>query len=273
MVAQAEPYEFTSIRAFAAELAAWRNERGLSKVELAESLGYTPQLLGQIEAVKNIPSKRFAEDLDTFFETNGLFFRLWKLINETRYQAALPRGFPEFMAREATASTIYSFEPSVIKGIFQTKEYAYELMKAGRSPEEIEQLVTRRLERQELLNRPKPPRIVAVFDEVAIRRAIGGHEVMRGQVERLIEVAEQPHVTMQIVPVSRGSYAGLMGAFDILGFDDVPDVVYIEGHVGGQLIGDAATVREYGLRYDLIRGAAMSDDESLKLLHSILESQ
>jgi len=272
MVAQPEPYEFPAIRAFAAELTTWRNDRGLSKVELAESLGYTPQLLGQFEAAKNIPSKRFAEDLDTFFETNGLFFRLWKLVNETRERAALPRGFPEFLAREAKASTMHVFEPSVIKGLFQTQEYAYEVMKAGRSPEEIEQLITKRLERQEVLNRPKPPRIVAVLDEMAIRRVIGGPGVMRGQIERLIEIAEQPNVTMQIVPTSRGSYAGLMGAFDILGFDDGPGLVYIDGHVGGQVITDAATVREYELRCDLIRGAAMPVDESLKLLRTILET-
>jgi DNA-binding XRE family transcriptional regulator len=270
MVAQKEPYESPAIRAFAGELQAWRGQT--TKVELAETLGYTPQLVGQIEAGKNIPSKTFAEDLDTFFKTNGLFARLWKLISETRH-LALPRGFPEFLAHEARASTMHVFEPSVIKGIFQTREYAQDLMKAGRSPEELEQLVTKRMERQEILNRPRPPRIVTVFDEVAIRRAIGTREVMRAQIERLIEVAEQPHVTLQIVPFTRGSYAGLPGSFGILGFDDGPDVVYIEGHVDGQLITDAATVREYALRYDLIRGAAMSDDESLKLLYSILESQ
>jgi hypothetical protein len=129
------------------------------------------------------------------------------------------------------------------------------------------------MERQEILNRPKPPRVVTVFDEVAVRRVIGSREVMRGQIERLIEVAEQPNITLQIVSASRGTYAGFMGAFDMLGFDNGPPLVYIEGHVGGQLITDAATVREYALRYDLIRGAAMSDDESLKLLYSILESQ
>ncbi|MCW2862224.1 MAG: Helix-turn-helix protein [Actinoallomurus sp.] len=87
MVAQRDPYEFPAIRAFAAELAAWRGV--LSKVELAETLGYTPQLIGQLEAGKNIPSRKFAEDVDTYFTTNGLFVRLWKLITETRHLAAL----------------------------------------------------------------------------------------------------------------------------------------------------------------------------------------
>jgi hypothetical protein len=270
MVAQRDPYEFPAIRAFAAELEAWRGS--MAKTELAEVLGYTPQLIGQLEAAKNIPSQKFAEDLDTYFKTNGLFTRLWKLVSETRHLAVLPPGFPDFMALEAEASRMYVFEPIVIKGIFQTREYAYELMRAGRSSEEIDQLVTKRMERQEILGRSRPPRIVAVFDELAIRRVIGSHEVMRGQVERLIEVAEQPNVTLQIVPAGRGSYAGLPGAFDVLGFDNSPDVVYIEGHIGGQVITDRASVREYEVRYDLIRGAAVSADESLKLLRVILES-
>jgi Domain of unknown function (DUF5753) len=268
MVARSDPYEFPAIRAFAAELAAWRGE--LSKVELAETLGYTPQLIGQLEAGKNIPSRKFAEDADTYFSTNGLFVRLWKLITETRHLAAFPPGFPDFVALEARASVMYVFEPSVVTGIFQSRDYAYEVMKSGRSPEEIEQLVTKRMERQEILARPRPPRIVAVFDEMAVQRLIGGHEVMRGQIERLVEIAEEPAITLQIVPISKGSYAGLMGAFTIMGFDDTPDVVYIEGHIGGQLIADGAIVREYTLRYDLIRGAAMSADESLKLLRESL---
>jgi DNA-binding XRE family transcriptional regulator len=271
MPAQSEPYEFPAIRAFATELTVWRGE--MAKSSLAEALGYTPQLISQVEAGKNLPSKQFAEDLDTYFITNGLFVRLWKLIKETRHLGTLPRGFAEFVAREAQASMMYVFDSTVINGIFQTREYAYEVMKAGRDPEEIDQLVTKRLERQEILVRPKPLRIVAVVDEMALRRMIGNPEVMRGQVERLIERAEQPNVTLQIVPADRGSYAGLPGAFTTMAFDDGPDVVYIEGHVGGQLIADAATVREYAVRYDLIRGAAMSDDESVKLLHSILESQ
>src|SRR3954470_24656367 len=149
MVAQKEPYESPMIRAFAAELEAWRGL--MTKVELAEALGYTPQFIGQIEAGRNIPSKAFAEDLDTFFKTNGVFVRLWKLIDETRHSLVLPRGFPEFLAREAQASTIHAFEPSVIKGILQTREYAHELMKSGRSLEEAEELVAKRMERQEML--------------------------------------------------------------------------------------------------------------------------
>lgn len=269
MPAQRDPYESPAIQAFANELKAWRGAKG--KTELAETLGYTPQFISQIEAGKNIPSEKFAEDLDTYFETNGLFRRLWKLIRETRHHLKLPPGFTEFVAYEAEASVMYAFELNLIIGLFQTKEYAYAMLNCGRVHEEITQLVDKRIEWQEILARPRPPRIIAIFDEMVIRRMIGDREVMRGQIHHLVDLAERPNITMQIVPVSAGTYAGLPGAFTILGFKDVPDVVYIEGHVNGQLIFEGSTVREYALNYDLIRGAAMSADDSLKLLSSRLE--
>ena len=272
MVARRDPYESPAVRAFAAELEVWRRMAGLSKAEVAEALGYTPQLIGQLEAGKNIPSKKFAEDTDTYFDTNGVFVRLWKLINDTRHLAALPPGFSDYVAREGDASRMYFFEPSVVKGLFQTPGYAYEVLKSGRSEDEIEQLVAKRMERQEILRRPGPPRIVAIFDEGVVRRMIGSPQVMREQIGRLIEEAIRPYVTLQIVPSDTGAYAGLPGAFTILGFDDSPDLVYTEGHVGGQVIADPQTVREYALRYDLIRGAAISAVDSLKLLHEVLES-
>lgn len=272
MVAQRDPYESPTIRAFATELETWRNDAGLSKVQFAETLGYTPQLIGQLEASKNIPSKKFAEDTDTFFKTNGVFVRLWKLVNDTRHLAVLPPGFSEYVSREAEASSMYVFEPSAVKGIFQTPEYAYEVLKAGRAADEVEQLVAKRITRQEILTRPHPPNIVAVFDEGVIRREVGGRQVMRGQLSRLVEVAEAPHVTLQIVPSRAGAYAGLPGAFTVLGFDDGPDSVYTEGHLNGRLTTDGPTVREYARIYDLIRGAAISADESLQLLHKVLES-
>jgi hypothetical protein len=87
-----------------------------------------------------------------------------------------------------------------------------------------------RLKRQELLASSRPPQVWVVIDEGALRRPVGGRAVMRGQLNRLIEVAELRHVTIQVVPFSRGGHAAAGGSFTVLRFgdDDVPDVVYIE---------------------------------------------
>jgi hypothetical protein len=95
---------------------------------------------------------------------------------------------------------------------------------------------------------------------------------MKGQMVRLMEVAEMPNVTMHIVPTGKGFYPGVMGSFTILRFDGEPDMVYTEGRVGGNLTDHTATVRGHTVRFDLIRGAAMAADDSLELLRAVWES-
>jgi transcriptional regulator with XRE-family HTH domain len=257
---------------FGDELRAHRELAGLSRPQLAETLGYTPQWIGQIEQHQSVPSEDFAKDCDTFFQTNGTFYRIWQWIKKAVRIKILPPGFSDFLEWESAASKIHIFESMVITGLFQTPEYAYELLKSGRTAEETEQVVATRIERQAVLRGEDPCHIVALFDEGAIRRPIGSAETMREQIRHLIETAELPNVTLQIIPSSRGAYAGLPGAFMIFGLLDDPDVVHVEGHVGTHLIDHADTVSRYEVRFDLIRGVAMCTDDSLALLRSILES-
>jgi transcriptional regulator with XRE-family HTH domain len=270
MVAQREPYEFPAIRAFATELAAWRGT--MSKVELAETLGYTPQLIGQLEAGKNIPSKKFAEDLDTYFTTNGLFVRLWRLINETRHLAALPPGFSKFVELEAQATAIRIFALALITGLLQTEAYAREILLTIQQPDVVDQFVASRMERQAIFAREKPPRLWATFDERALRCMVGSPEVMRAQLEYLLEASWRPNVMLEVVPESTGGHAGLGGDLTLLSFNDEPDVGYTESSGRGQVVDDPVGVADFHVRYDLIRGHALPVAESRKLIESILES-
>ncbi|MFD0684741.1 helix-turn-helix domain-containing protein [Actinomadura fibrosa] len=256
---------------FGTELRAYREAAGMSRPQLADKLGYTPQWIGQLEAGKSSPSEEFAKDCDTFFTTNGTFHRIWEWIRDVDRLQVLPPGFPDFIAREAEATVMHVFETMVITGLFQTRQYAYEVLKTGRAPEEVDKLVATRMERQGIMAREVPPHVVAIFDEGAVRRPIGAPEVMREQVRHLIELAALPNVTMQIVPFETGSYAGLPGAFTVMGFERDPDVVHVGGYLGTQLFEHPDVVRTYALQFDLIRGAAMSVDHSLALLHAILE--
>ncbi|MEV4254283.1 helix-turn-helix transcriptional regulator [Spirillospora sp. NPDC049652] len=272
MTASKEPYEGRAIRAFAGDLTAWRVQRGLNKVELAERLGYDASLIGQLEACRNIPSQKFAEDCDTFFSCAGSFARRWEEIEEERDLHLLPPGFPEFLKREAQASVMHLFEPTMITGLFQTPEYAYEIMKVSYGPAEAKKLVETRMSRSEILVRKKPPKIIAVFDEMAIRRCVGGAGVMRGQYERLMEIGEMYNVSLQVVPFSEGAYLGLLGAFSVLEFEGRPDLVYTEDYAGGFFTGTKTTVQEYRVSFDMIRGAAKSTTGTLSFLHEALEA-
>jgi transcriptional regulator with XRE-family HTH domain len=151
----------------------------------------------------------------------------------SEYGDVLADWFEAYLGLEAAASVIRSFELQFVHGLFQTEAYARAVTQLGyrtASAEEIERRVSLRLKRQELLARPEPPQIWAVIDEGALRRPVGGRAVMREQMERLIWIAGQRHVTVQVVPLARGGHAAAGGSFGILRFaeNDLPDVVYIE---------------------------------------------
>jgi DNA-binding XRE family transcriptional regulator len=270
MVAQRDPYEFPAIRAFAAELQAWRGV--MTKVELAEVLGYTPQLIGQIEAGKNIPSKKLAEDLDTYFETNGLFVRLWKLITESRHIAALPPGFPKFVELEKQASAIRVFGLALVTGLLQIEEYARAILLTVQHPDTVDQFLATRMGRQAILARDKPPRLWVILDERALCTIVGDRDIMRRQLEHLIEASTRPNIMIQVVPEDVGEYAGLGGDVFLLSFDTESDIAYTEAAGRGQIVEDSAGVYDLHVRYDLIRGHARPVAESRKLIESILES-
>ncbi|MEO3829176.1 helix-turn-helix transcriptional regulator [Actinomadura sp. B10D3] len=256
---------------FGTELRAYREASNLSRPQFAERLGFTPQWIGQVESGNSAPSDDFARACDTYFETNGTFCRIWEWIRDFGRLAVLPPGFPDFIAREREAVGMHVFENMVVTGLFQTPEYAYEVIKSDKASETVERLVETRIERQLILEQKVPPNIVAIFDEGAVRRPIGSPQVMRGQIEHLIALADEHHVTLQIVPASKGAYAGLPGPFTIMSFQDDADIVSVGSHVGVQLVDHPDAVRKYGVRFDLIRGAAMSADDSLNVLHTILE--
>jgi hypothetical protein len=244
----------------------------LSRPQFSERLGFSPQWIGQIESGNSAPSDDFARACDTYFQTNGSFYRIWEWIRDFGRLSVLPPGFPDFVEREREAEVIHIFETMVITGLFQTAAYAREVLKLGKTSDTVDHLVTARMRRQEILKAEDPPHVFAIFDEGAIRRPIGDPEVMREQIQHLIDLAEMPNVTIQIVPTAKGAYAGLPGAFTILAFGDEPDAVLVEGHVGGQLVDHSAVVRKYGVRFGLIRASALTAEDSLTLLRTILES-
>ena len=151
----------------------------------------------------------------------------------SKYGDVLADWFEAYLGLEAAASVIRSFELQFVHGLFQTEAYARAVTLLGYKAapaEEIERRVSLRMKRQDLLTRPDPPKVWSVIDEAALRRPVGGRAVMRGQLNRLLEVAELPQVTIQVVPFGRGGHAAASGSFTVLRFAEaeLPDVVYIE---------------------------------------------
>jgi transcriptional regulator with XRE-family HTH domain len=151
----------------------------------------------------------------------------------SKYGDILADWFEAYLGLETAASVIRTFEMQFVHGLFQTEAYARAVTLLGHTAapaEEIDRRVSLRLKRQDLLTGPEPPQVWSIMDEGALRRPVGGRAVMRAQLNRLIDVAELRHVTLQIVPFGRGGHAAAGGSFTVLRFGeaDMPDVVYIE---------------------------------------------
>jgi hypothetical protein len=151
----------------------------------------------------------------------------------SKYGDVMADWFEAYLGLEMVASVIRTFELQFVHGLFQTEDYARAVTLLGHTAapaEEIDRRVNMRLKRQDLLSGPEPPQVWSVIDEGALRRPVGGAAVMRAQLKRLVEVAELRHVTIQVVPFSRGGHAAAGGSFTVLRFGepDVPDVVYLE---------------------------------------------
>jgi transcriptional regulator with XRE-family HTH domain len=150
-----------------------------------------------------------------------------------------------FFDFEHSATWIGEVELLVVPGLLQTEAYARALMSVhDLDAEKSERFVGSRRVRQELLDREDPPELSFVIDESVLLRAIGGPDVMRAQLERLVELAQRPHVAIRVLPLSLGEHVGLRGPFALLKFAGThdPDVVYIEQRRGDALFQEEAEV-------------------------------
>ncbi|MEU8590307.1 helix-turn-helix transcriptional regulator [Streptomyces sp. NPDC048664] len=165
-----------------------------------------------------------------------------------RFHDILPGWFSMYVSLEGAASLIRQYEPHFVPGIMQTEEYARGVLRSGAigrtSPEDIERHVALRMRRQDLLAREESPRIWVVMDETALRRPVTGPEVMRAQIERLLEVMELPHVTLQVLEFSSGPHPGTYGPFVLFRFamPELPDMVYSEYLTGAVYLDARAEV-------------------------------
>ena len=148
------------------------------------------------------------------------------------YSDILPTWVEPYFGLEAAASFIREFELQFVPGILQIEDYAMAVMRLGNliSEDEITRRAQARVSRQSILQRDEPPKVWCVLDEGALRRVIGGPEVMKAQLDHLIYMCDNPNVTLQVLPFSAGAHRAMGGPFTILRYTepDLRDVVYIE---------------------------------------------
>ncbi|MFJ9595997.1 Scr1 family TA system antitoxin-like transcriptional regulator [Streptomyces virginiae] len=253
---------------YGSELRRLREDAGLNQAQLGSIVFCTGSLIGQVETTRRVPTRDFSERVDAALGTGGVFSRLVGLV--LRHQ--LPTWFQAYAEMEARAAYISSFQPQLVHGLLQTEAYAGAVLGVW-IEEGLDAKVAARLERQRILDRKNPPLMWVVMSEAVLHQEIGGRAVMRDQLAHLAALRRREWVQVQILPYAAGAHAGLPGEFNLLRFEDNPDLVYTEDFVQGHMTANPQAFREGSLRYDHLQAAALSLEDSAALIARVLEER
>ncbi len=264
----------TPRQVFGAMVRYYRERAGLSRPELARQISKSGSLIQAIELGQRAATVDVTEDLERVLPTGGALTRLREEMGDGLSYQPYPSWFADWAGKEAQASALRSFELIVVPGLLQTEDYARALFRTRlkTTDEEIDELVAARMKRQDILARHDPPMLWVVLDEGVLRRRVGGRDVMREQVGRLIDAARRPNVVVEIVPVSAGAYLGMLGAFVIADFEDAPSIGYQEMVVGAQPLEGPEQVALLDFTWNTVRSEALPRAASMELLEEAAKS-
>jgi DNA-binding XRE family transcriptional regulator len=266
------------------DLGAWLGEelRGArlaggytSQDQFARGLGFDRTVVVKAETGARPPSDEMAAKIAEMFPglCNGLYVRLVAIARKS--SGPIPGWFADWLTREREATSIRIWQPIIIPGLLQTADYARALFVGERQSLEgdaLEELVTARLARQAIFDKPAAPHLWVVLDEPVLHRLIGTGKIMHDQLVQLADLAERPCISIQVIPASAGAHAGLACAFLIGSTDGEPDLLLVEA-IEDQTIKDPEVVRKAAVAFDLVRGDALPRGSSQDLILKVAEGK
>ncbi|MEH0424250.1 helix-turn-helix domain-containing protein [Streptomyces sp. B21-083] len=262
-----------------------REARGITREAAGYSIRASESKISRMELGRVSFKTRDVEDLLTLYGINDEAERnaLLSLAREANvagwwhsYSDVLPNWFPTYVGLEGAASLIRAYEVQFVHGLLQTEAYARAVVgrgMKGASPADIDRRVALRMERQKYLLSTGGPEFHVVLDEAALRRPYGDREVMRGQLQHLIEISERSNVRLQIMPFGFGGHSGESGAFTILSFpeSDLSDVIFLEQLTSALYLDKAEDVTQYETAMKELQQDSPGPDESRDLLRGLLQ--
>ncbi|MEU9398981.1 helix-turn-helix transcriptional regulator [Streptomyces sp. SID4985] len=232
-----------------------RQEAGVSLEDAARALRVTPLTIRRLEKADVALKPLYVEKLLQTYGADATeiaeFVAFADRANEPgwwhTYRDVLPGWFSAYVSLETGARTLRTYEPHYVTGLLQTHRYARAVLSGGfpnDNDEDLERRVGLRLRRQALLEKPEAPTLWVVMEEAVLHRVVGGAEVMREQIDRLLEVSELEHVSVDIVPFTAGAHVGVCAPFTYFRFEEpeLPDVVYSEILSGAMYLDQRAEV-------------------------------
>jgi len=258
------------LRVFGAMLRYYRTKAGLAQADLGARVHFSDDLISKIEMGQRTPSQEFTASCDAVpeLDTGGALTELRGQLGDALKQRAYPGWFARWPEKEAAATALRWYEPLIVPGLLQTEDYARALLRTriGDTDEEIEEMVSARMERQAVLARERPPTLWAVLDEGVLCRPVGGSKIMHDQLLHLAEMAQRPNIVIQIVSSAVGAYEGLRGPFVLASFASLPDVAWQDAAVFGQFLEDSAGIAAVVAAWDTIKSEAFPRNASLDLV-------
>ena len=268
-----------------AHLRRLREHAGISREDAGYHIRASGSKISRMELGRVSFKERDVIDLLAFYgiadgEERDSLLQLTREANATpwwqKYQDAAPDWFGLYVGLEEAAQLIRVYEVQFVPGLLQTEDYARAVVLQGApglEPEEVERRVALRLGRQKLLTRDNPPRLWAIVDEAALRRPMGGRDVLAGQIQRLMDLVSEPNITLQVMPFKYGGHAAEGGAFHIMRFPeaDLPDMVYVEYLTGALYIEKPEEVERYAAVMERLSVAGTSPERTREILAGLLK--
>jgi len=271
-------------RRLALELRRLREAARLTCEEVAEHLECSASKISRVETGRVLVSPRDVRDmLELYGVPEQQRDSLVQLSRDSRqkgwwhaYSDTINPQFATYVGLETAASEIRVYEVNIIPGLLQTEDYARTMIRSATmngSHDDIERTVALRMARQPALTRDDPPMLWTVVDEAALRRRVGGAELMRAQLEHVLELSSLKNVAMQVIPFAAGAHPAMGRPFVILVFPERidPDVVYLEDLTSTLYLEDVDEVDRYNVFFNHLRATALSFEDSAALVTSVLK--
>ncbi|MET7803147.1 helix-turn-helix domain-containing protein [Micromonospora chersina] len=253
------------------ELRLFRAALGLSQDDFGRTIGYSGSHVSSVETGGRPPTAEYMKAVDEQHHTAGRFGRMLRELGRLDTTPAWLREWIEF---ERDAATLRWFELAYIPGLLQTERYARATLAGGRfSPKDVDQAVASRLDRQSILDRERPPQLIAVVDEATLRRPVLDQPgLMAEQLEHLVEQAGREHIQVHVVPLDAGMYLGLAGQFIIAELPDGARVAHADNQLTAQIVDAPADIAKLAKTWEIVRNEALPRRQSIELIKDVAKS-
>ncbi|WP_107658325.1 helix-turn-helix domain-containing protein [Nocardia suismassiliense] len=267
------------LRRLASMLQVMREQAELSKEDVSGKTGINVTTLYRIETAQARPQRRTLQAmLDLYGVTEEQREDAMELLSDAlkpgmsrAYEGSVSEVYAAYINFEAEALSARHYQTSTIPGLLQTMEYATAVIDTSMPKVEaaiMEDRARARMDRAANLTKEDPLELWVVMDEAAIRRTVGGPAVMHGQLNRLLQETKRKNVILQVLPFDAGAHPGMAGSFTLLDFHDPadPELVYVEGIAGDELIEGHPEIRRFGVIFDQLRAMALSPRDSAEMI-------